>query len=38
MEKKYVSVIHDDICSRKIEFKAKSEMMKRTEITKKLTR
>ena len=27
-EKKYVKVIHDDICIRKIEFKAKSKIMK----------
>ena len=29
-EKKYVKVIDDDICNRKIEFKAKSEIMKRS--------
>ena len=28
MEKKYIKVIDDDICNRKIEFKAKSEIMK----------
>ena len=28
-EKKYVKVIDYDICNRKIEFKAKSEIMKR---------
>ena len=28
-EKKYVKVIEDDICNMKIEFKAKSEIMKR---------
>ena len=29
MEKKYVKMTDDDICNRKIEFKAKSEIMKR---------
>ena len=29
MEKKYVKVIDDDICNRKMEFKAKSETMKK---------
>ena len=29
MEKKYVKVIDDNICNRKIEFKAKGEIMKR---------
>ena len=29
-KKKYVKVIDDDICNRKIEFKAKSEIMKRS--------
>ena len=29
MEKKHVKVIDDDICHRKIEFKAESEIMKR---------
>ena len=39
MEKKYVKMIHDDICNRKIEFQAKSKIMKtRTRITKSLTR
>ena len=28
MEKKYVKAIDDDICNRKIELKAKSEIMK----------
>ena len=44
-EKKYVKVIDDDSCKKKIEFKAKSEIMKKnknkkkqTRITKKLTR
>ena len=29
LEKKYVKVTDDDICNRKIEFKAESELMKR---------
>ena len=29
MEKKYVKVIDDDVCNRKIELKGKSEIMKR---------
>ena len=29
MEKKYVKVIDDDICNRKIEFKAESEIMRK---------
>ena len=29
MEKKYAKVIDDDICNRKIEFKSKSEIMKK---------
>ena len=46
-EKKYVKVIDDDSCNKKIEVKAKSEIMKKTNkkqtnkqtrITKKLTR
>ena len=41
-EKKYVKVIDDDICNRKIEFKAKSEIMKRNrnykEVDKKIWR
>ena len=28
MERKYVKVIDDDICNKKIEFKAKSEIIK----------
>ena len=28
-DKKYVKVIHDDICNRKIEFKAKIKLTKR---------
>ena len=32
MEKKYAKVIDDDICNRKIEFKAKSEMKKEQEL------
>ena len=39
-EKKYVKVIEDDICNWKIEFKAKSEIMKKNrnykEIGKKI--
>ena len=42
MEKKYVKVIDYDICNRKIEFKAKSEIMKRNrnykEVNKKIWR
>ena len=36
MEKKYVKVIDDDICNRKIEFKAKSEIIKRSRNYKKV--
>ena len=35
-EKKYVKVIHDDICIRKIEFKAKSKIMKMNRNDKKV--
>ena len=35
-EKKYVKVIDSDICNRKIEFKAKSEIMKRNRNYKKV--
>ena len=35
-EKKYVKVNYDDICNRKIEFKAKTEMMKRNRNYKKV--
>ena len=35
-EKKYVNVIGDDICNRKIEFKVKSEIMKRNRNYKKV--
>ena len=35
-EKKYVKVIGDDICNRKIEFKPKSEIMKRNRTCKKV--
>ena len=42
MEKNYVNVIDDDPCNRKIEFKAKSEIMKRNrnyrEVDKKICR
>ena len=38
MEKKYVKVIDDDICNRKIEIKAKNEIMKRNRNYKKLAR
>ena len=34
-EKKYVKVIDDDICNRKIEFKTKSELIKRNKNYKK---
>ena len=41
-KKKHVKVIDDDICNRKIEFKAKSEIMKRNrnykEVDKKIWR
>ena len=39
-EKKCVKVIDDDICNKKIEFKAKSEIMKRNykEVDKKIWR
>ena len=36
MEKKYVKVIDNDICNRKIEFKAKGEIMKRNRNYKKV--
>ena len=36
--KKYAKVIDDDICKRKIEFKAKSEIMKKEQELQKLTR
>ena len=36
MEKKYVKLIDDDICNRKIEFKAKSEIIKRSRNYKKV--
>ena len=36
MEKKYVKVIDDDICNSKIEFKAKSEIIKRSRNYKKV--
>ena len=36
MEKKYVKVIYDDIYNRKIEFKAKSEIIKRSRNYKKV--
>ena len=36
MEKKYVKVTDDDICNRKIEFKGKSEIMKRDRNYKKI--
>ena len=36
MEKKYVKVTDDDICNRKIEFKAKSEIMKMNRNYKKV--
>ena len=35
-EKKYVKVIDDDICNRKIEFKANSEIMKMNRNYKKV--
>ena len=35
-EKKHVKVIDSDICTRKIEFKAKSEIMKRNRNYKKV--
>ena len=35
-EKKYVKVIDDDICNRKIKFKAKSKIMKRSKNYKKV--
>ena len=35
-EKKYVKVIDDDICNKKIEFKAKSEIMKMNRNYKKV--
>ena len=35
-EKKYVKLIDDDICSRKIEFKGKSEIMERNRNYKKV--
>ena len=42
MEKKYVKVIDDNICNKKIEFKTKSEIMKRNrnskEVDKKIWR
>ena len=40
MEKKYVKVIDDDICNRKIEFKAKNKLMKKIckEVDKKIWR
>ena len=36
MEKKCVKVIDDDTCNRKIQFKAKSEIMKRNRNYKKV--
>ena len=42
MEKKYVKVIDDNICNKKIEFRTKSEIMKRNrnskEVDKKMWR
>ena len=35
-EKKYVKVTDDDICNRKIEFQAKSEIMKKNRNYKKV--
>ena len=35
-EKEYVKVIDDDICNRKLEFKAKSEIMKSNRNYKKV--
>ena len=37
-EKKYVKVTDNDICNRKIEFKAKSEKMKRNKNYKKVNK
>ena len=36
MEKKYVKMIHDDICNKKIEFQAKSKIMKMNKNYKKV--
>ena len=36
MEKKYVKVIDNDICNRKIEFKGKGEIIKRNRNYKKV--